>query len=277
MCPAFTFYGVSHAEIDEICRSNHGVNCEKRDIPRYCINSEEKERYQSEKYGGSMYQSYDLDSGFCCYYVCLPDLMCSPRRSKKRRTSSCDGGGSNCDAGGGDDCGGAGILIVLFAVVAIIALLIALAPAALALTVVVADLFLAGLIFLFDLLTLGIFHRYLTRTRVFIDADEDTMAKIFYDVARFGGLPRVRGFWSEGFTSVRYGAVGTIVGIVVAIITYLLEPSTRWWYMIPVSIIVISIVLLYTGTYNVKKRRQEVMQAVSAHFSGAKWEKTTRA
>lgn len=241
-------------------------------MPRYCTDSEEKKRYKDEKYGGTMYQSYDLDSGFCCYYVCLPDFTCAPTRKKRRRTSDCGGGGGDCDCDSNDgDCGGAGILIVLFAVVAIIALLIAVAPAAFALGVVVVDLLLAVLVFLFDILTLGIFHRYLTRTRVFIDADEDTIAKIFYDVARIGGLPRTRGFWSEGFTGVRYGAVGTIIGIVVAIITYLLEPSTRWWYMIPASVLIVSVVLIYTGTYNVKKRRQEVMGAISAHFSGTKW------
>ncbi|MHA2298236.1 MAG: hypothetical protein ACXAEU_02430 [Candidatus Hodarchaeales archaeon] len=267
MSPAFTFYGVSYKEIEEACRDNN-VKAEKRNIPRYCINKDEKERYQSERYQGSMSRSYDLEAGFCCYYTCLPDCSCSPSRRRRGSALDCGGGGGDC--GDGDsDCGDAGaVVLVLVIIVAIIAVLIFAAPTVFAVGVVVFDLLLAGIVFLFDILTLGLFHRYLTRTQVFIDTDDDvTIGKIFYDVARKGGLPRAQGFWSEGFIGVRYGAVGTIVGIVVAVVTYFIDPSSNWWYLIPLTIIVVSIALLYTGTYNVKRRREEVMEAIASHFS----------
>jgi len=266
--PSLTFHGVKYEEIDRVCQAN-GISCEKRAIPRYCANKEQKEKHATERYSGTMYSAYDLDAEFCCYYTCIPDCTYS-----RRRRSTCGGTSSGCENCGdcsdtdSDDCGGAvGVIVLLMVIVAVIAFLILIAPAAVTLAVMGLDLLLAGIVMLFDLLTLGIFHRYLTRTRVFIQTEDDNLlAKIFYEVAMIGGLPRVKGFWSEGFISVRYGAIGTITGIVVAVVTFLIDPNSKWWYLIPVTVIAISILLLYTGTYNVRKRREEVMNAVGKHL-----------
>lgn len=273
-----TIYGVSRTEIGELMQKNN-VEYEFAEMPKLFkpddALTDDQERHQmlgkqpeigagsavaAGGSGGDYYYYGDPGmSGFCCYYACLPSGRYHSHHST--RSSSCCGGTSDCDCNdSGSDSDELGFIIILAILALAVAAFILLAPTIAVVGVIFIEVILALLIFGFNVITLGLFRKKLSRTRVRIMAAEpQQLDRFFDDLLDKGGLPKMHGYWTSGFKGMRYGAQFFMVGLLVLVLAFLfvgLDFNRIYW--IPVGIISLSIVTLIWGNFAIKKKIEEV-------------------
>ncbi|MHA2362435.1 MAG: hypothetical protein ACXAC7_00655 [Candidatus Hodarchaeales archaeon] len=269
-----TLYGMSKTDTDELMKK-HGIKYQLAEIPGLCQSdeaiTEEQERQKmisqapmttprpSRGTSGGYYYYDDYTTGWCCYYACTPSRRY--RSYHSQRSSSCYGGSSDCDCNdSGSDSDELGAIVVLAILVLLIAVLILFAPAIGAAGLVALELFGALLIFGFNILTLGLFRKKLSRTRVrILEADQQKLDMLFDEMLDHGALPKMHGYWSSGFSAVRYGAQFFMVGLIVLVITaFFAGLENKKLYALPGSVIFISISSFVIGYYAINRKVNEI-------------------
>lgn len=268
----FTVYGVTKGELEElldrhnlkvdylptpgVCKSNEAVS-------QYELETQKTERSKSGQSGGAYGSSYyynDPTAEMCCYYSCMPrPYACSSGYGsgygRGSRSSSCDDD---------NDSDGFGALVVILIVIALIGLIIMASPAIIAAGLVILDLAIAIALLLFNTVTLGIFKDDLSRIRIRIkEATTKDINNFTYDLASHKGVPKIPGYWTVGYSFIRYGALFFIAGIILTLVTLVSQPESKTYYYIPVVITVVSIIAFMFGHFLINRKVEEIKSMLS--------------
>lgn len=234
-------YGLTPEEVEDTLRT-YEISHERAKNPGLCSR-------KSERQAGYTNAGDDLDFFFCLWFS---GSCWSPGPSHH-------GGGSNCEA---DDEAGALILAIII-IMLLMVILIAVAPFIFAAAALLIDILIAGAIGLFDLVTFGLFRKYLRRTYFRLHApNQPALQNAYMELVAKGGLPKAPGFWTQWFAGVRLGAVLTIGGVFLAAAILALGGG-GWHWAIPIGTIALAFFLLGFGTWSIRRRRQIILQRLS--------------
>ena len=272
-----TIYGVTRKDLDELLAKNN-ITADHAEMPGLCTKDEmiteaeirrqeqssQKEANRDYSSSGSSYYYYsDPTTDICCYYACYPRrryyaysgsnaVCCSPNSSN----SNCD-----CNDSGSDSDDFAAIAVILL-VIAAIALIIIFAPTIAAFSFILIEGLMSVLLLLFNIVTLGMFRDDLSRNRIRIKyANHDELNNFLLDLVNKRGLPRMPGYWTQGFIMIRYGAVFLMSGIILLIAMFIIGGASRY-LLIPTGIIVISLAGFLLGHYLINNKVSEVRRQV---------------
>ena len=267
----FTVYGVTKKELVEIIDKNHltvdylptpGVCKSNRSLSQYELENQKDARNKpggqpSGAYGSSYYYS-DPTADICCYYSCMPrPYSCGSGSSTGRGSQN-----SGCDSD--NDSDGLGALVVILIVIALIGLIIMASPAIIAAGLVILDIAIALALLFFNVLTLGIYKDDLSRIRIRIrEATTKDINNFTYDLASHKGLPKIPGYWTVGYSFIRYGALFFIAGIILTLVTLISQPESKTYYYLPVSITIISIIAFMFGHLLINRKVDEIKSMLS--------------
>lgn len=270
-----TIYGVTKKDLDELL-TKHNITADHAEMPGLCTKDEmitesemrrqeqapQQNKNQNQNYtgsGSSYYYYDDPATDLCCYYGCYPRrryyaysgnnaVCCAPSSSN----SNCD-----CNDSGSDSDDFAAIAVILL-VIAAIAILILFAPAIAGFVLVGLEVLISFIILLFNVVTLGIFRADLSRNRIRIKhANHDDLNNFLADVVNKQGLPRMPGYWTQGFIMMRYGAVFLMSGIIVLIAMFAIAGQTKY-LALPIAMIIISLVGFILGHHLIRSKAGEV-------------------
>ncbi len=272
-----TIYGVTRKDLDQLL-TKHNLTVDHAEMPGLCTKDEmisqsemrrqeqtpkqNQNQNQNRNYSGSgsSYYYYDDPStDICCYYGCYPrrryyaysgsnSTCCGPSSSN----SNCD-----CNDSGSDSDDFAAIAVILL-VIAAIALLIFMGPSIIAFSAIALEGLMSVIILLFNIVTLGVFRDDLSRNRIRIrQANHDDLNNFLLDIVNKRGLPRMPGYWTQGFIMIRYGAVFLMSGIILFIAVIAIGGINKY-LALPTGIIVISLAGFLLGEYLIKTKVAEV-------------------
>jgi hypothetical protein len=237
-----SIYGLTPEEVEDTFRT-HEISYERAKNPGICSRKSKSTERQQAGYSNA---GDDLDLFFCFF---LSWSCPSPGYGRR-------GGYSDCDA---DDDAGALILGIILIMV-LMAIIIAVAPFIFAAAAFLIDIFIAGAIGLFDLMTFGLFRKYLRKTHFHLHSpDQAALSNVYMELVAKGGLPKAPGYWTQWYAGVRMGAVLTVGGILTAVLILLLGGS-GWVWGIPIGLIALAIFLLVYGTWSIRRRRRGILQ-----------------
>lgn len=270
-----TVYGVTKKELDELL-AKHNITADHAEMPGLCTKDEmisetemrrqeqapQQNKNQNQNYtgsGSSYYYYDDPATDLCCYYGCYPRrryyaysgnnaVCCAPSSSN----SNCD-----CNDSGSDSDDFAAIAVILL-VIAAIAILIIFAPTIAAFSLIALEGLMSFAILLFNIVTLGIFRDDLSRNRIRIrHANHDDLNNFLVDVVSKRGLPRMPGYWTQGFIMIRYGAVFLISGVILLVAMFTIGGVNKY-LALPTAIIIISLVGFIVGHFMIRNKVSEV-------------------
>ncbi|MFX0113163.1 MAG: hypothetical protein ACFFB3_01310 [Candidatus Hodarchaeota archaeon] len=234
-----SIYGLKPEEVEDTLRT-YKISHKRAKSPGLCSRKSERQEQGYTSAGD------ELDF-FFCYWL---SWSC-PSPGYGRHA-----GHSNCEA---DDEAGALILGIILIMVLMV-IIIAVAPFIFAAAAFLIDIFIAGAIGLFDLMTFGIFRKYLRKTHFHLHSpDYDALNNVYMELVAKGGLPKAPGYWTHWYAGVRMGAVLTVGGILTAALILLLGGG-GWLWGIPIGLIVLAIFLLGFGTWSIRRRRKGILQ-----------------
>ena len=129
-----------------------------------------------------------------------------------------------------------------------------------------ANLTLAIIIGLFDVLTFGVFRRRFKRVLVHFPKtpSETELKQIIADSAAIGGLPRryipflKQSYYSNGFWLLRTGAYLVLPALLATILVVLLQPESNFIFYAPIVTFAISILFILLGNYLVGRKTRTV-------------------
>ena len=271
-----TIYGVTRKDLDELL-AKHNITADRAEMPGLCTKdemitqSEIRRQEQTPKTpqkgqdrgysgsGSSYYYYSDPTTDLCCYYGCYPRrryyaysgnnaVCCAPSSSN----SSCD-----CNDSGSDSDDFAAFAVILL-VIAAIALLIIFAPTIAAFSLIALEGLMSVILLLFNIVTLGVFRDDLSRNRIRIKhANHDDLNNFLLDVVNKRGLPRMPGYWTQGFIMIRYGAVFLMSGIILLIAMFVIGGVNKY-LALPTGIIIISLIGFLLGHYFINTKVADV-------------------
>lgn len=275
-----TIYGVTKKDLDELL-TKHNITVDHAEMPGLCSPDEmltqgelrrQEQTPQSQQSssthsssGGSYYYYNDPVDDFCCYYACYPRRRYraySPTANTACCATNSSNTNTNCDCNdSGSDNDFAAIFLVIILLIAIIAIIVFFGPSLVAASLVGLELLISGVLLLFNILTLGIYRDDLSRNRIRIrKAAHDDLNNFLIEIVEKKGLPKMPGYWTQGFILLRYGAVFFVVGLITLIGMFFIDISSAKIYLIPAGVIVISLVVFFTGNYLINKKIHEVKQ-----------------
>ncbi len=269
------FNGISEKSLQEICDSQ-GISAEffplaKRDA--ICPREEGRTFGDGETYyiaEETCWHGYFLFGNIDCGRTSTrrtsisgtPRVRATPRKVSKR-TSGCDCSGadfSGTDCDTGNDTLGA--ILIFIAIIAIIILLIALAPYLFTAAIFILELSLALILGLFDILTFGIFRRKFKRVLVYFPSppSDSQLNQFIGDVAALGGLPRRYHFkyYTNGWWILRTGAYLFFPSLIAVILVLWLGTENGALFRIPIITFVTSILLVWLGNTLVNRKAKEI-------------------
>lgn len=233
-----SIYGLTSEEVEETLNT-YDISHERASNPGLCSR-------KSERQPGYTSAGDDLD-----FFLCLWLSWSCPSPGCGHPSD-----GSDCDAS--DDAGA--LILTLIVIMFLMMIIIAVAPFVFAAAAFLIDIFIAGAIALFDLLTFGYFRRYLRKTHFHLyTPDPSALENAYLELVAKGGLPKAPGFWTNWYAGVRMGAVLTIGGILMAALILLLGGG-GWLWAIPIGVIALAIFLLGVGTWSIRRRRWGILQ-----------------
>lgn len=187
-----------------------------------------------------------------------PGIKPARGKSRSRCTHADCTGGSDCDASSDS----AGALIIFILIIAIILLLIIAAPYLITGFFIALDIGLAILLFLFDLITFGIFRKKFKRVLVYFPEPptETQLQQVIGDAATLGGLPRQfeRQYGTNGFWILRTGAYLLIPSLVATILVLWLQPDSRVLFSVPIVALIFSIFFIWLGNLLISQKARKV-------------------
>jgi hypothetical protein len=285
------FNGISGVELRTICDNNGLGNAEVLPLSRrdtICPKEEIQEFGDGESY-------YLLEESCWRGYFYCGDAQCgrspthrpvgtttsrpitqgrvgSKYRGRSSRTSSCDCSGADC-SGASTDCEGSssdslGAIAIFLLIIVIIALIIWLLPVLIPLFIGLANLGLAILFALFDILSFGIFRKKYRRVLIHLPQEptSEQLKKVIADSAKIGGLPRRfipylnKSFYSNGFWLLRTGTYLVIPAIVATILVVIFQPSSKFIFFAPIISFCVALFLILFGNFLVNHKTREVAQ-----------------
>lgn len=233
-----SIYGLTPEEVEDTL-STYDIGHERAKNPGLCSR-------KSERQAGYTSAGDDLD-----FFLCLWISGSCPSPGRGHPSD-----GSDCDAS--DDAGA--LILAMIVIMLLMVIIIAVAPFVFAAVALLINIFIAGAIALFDVLTFGLFRRYLRRTHFRLYApDPSALENAYIELVAKGGLPKAPGFWTNWYAGVRMGAVLTIGGILMAALILLLGGG-GWLWAIPIGIIALAAFLLVFGTWSIRRRRRGILQ-----------------
>lgn len=275
-----TIYGVTKKDLDAILTKNN-IQVDKVAMPGLCTPDEMLTQSQARRqeadarsggggggsYSGTGSGSYyynDPAGDYCCYYCCMPRPYYGRSSGCSSSSTRTRGSSSDCDCSdSGSDNDAFAIIAVILLLIAVIGVLIFLGPELIAAGVLIINIAISVVLLLFNILTLGIYRDDLSRQRLrILKADQKNLDTFMKDIVAKQGLPRMPGYWSQGFIMMRYGALFTMAGLVIIIGMYFTEVQTGRIYLIPAVIIVGSLLLFFGGNYAKNKKIAEVKRTL---------------
>ncbi|WP_455141335.1 hypothetical protein [Candidatus Hodarchaeum mangrovi] len=285
------FNGISGVELRTICDNNGLSNAEILPLSRrdtICPKEEIQEFGDGE--------SYYLIEESCWrgYYFC-GDVQCGRtpthrpagtaashpisqgrvgRKYRGRSSSSpgCDCSGTDCSSTS-TDCEGSnsdslGAIAIFLLIIAIIVIIIWLLPFLIPIFIGLANLGLAILFALFDLLSFGIFRKRYKRVLVHFpqEPSRDQLKKVIADSASMGGLPRRnvpylnKSFYSNGFWLLRTGTYLVIPAMFATILVIIIHPSNNFIFFAPIVSFCVALFLVLFGNFLVGRKAKAVTQ-----------------
>lgn len=262
-----TFYGVGGKELHELL-TKHDISYQVAEMPGLCKEDKALNEYQAQqeerkkevggRTSGGYYHDDPYTTGYCAYYCCFPSRRY--RSYHSRRSDSACGGSSDCDCNdsGSDSDDAAGLVILVFLVV-LVALLILFAPQIAIVGAIFVEFAISLVLLVFNVITLGLFRKQLSRTRVRIrSASKEKLDDFMRDLISVGGLPRMPGYWTSGFMLVRYGAIFFVLGLVTVTVAYFIPHDTKAIYAIPATVVGLSVLAFGTGYWAIRRKLAEV-------------------
>ena len=283
------FNGISGIELRTICDNNGLGNAEILPLSRrdtICPKEEVQEFGDGESY-------YILEESCWRGYFYCGDVQCgrtsthrpvrtatSPPISQGRvgskyrggssRSPSCDCSGTDCSSTSTDCEGGSsdslGAIAIFLLIIIIIALIIWLLPVLIPLFIGLANLGLALLFALFDILSFGIFRKKYRRVLVHLPQEptSEQLKRVIADSAGMGGLPRRivpylnKSFYSNGFWLLRTGTYLLIPAMVATILVIIIQPSSNFIFFAPIISFCVALFLILFGNFLVNRKTREV-------------------
>ena len=271
-----TIYGVTKGDLQHLLEKNE-IIADFTEMPNLCTSDEmltQGELRRQEQgitnnqkvnsgYNNDYYYYSDPTGDICCYYACMPRRRYHSYSS--HTSSSCcnsssgsSSGGCDCDDNGSDNDAFA-IIAVILLVIALIALLFIAGPALATAGLVILDIAISLVLLLFNFLTLGIYKDDLSRHRIRIrQAKPENLDNLLQDLLDKRGLPKMPGYWTVGFTMIRYGAIFFMVGLLFVLLMFGLQPAEKKLYTIPASLIVFSLITFFSGHFLINKKINEL-------------------
>ncbi len=278
-------HGATKDTVRELA-DKHGIDYELLPTPRACSSertpptathpsttSSSYSTSESTRYYRSSreYYYYDTTDDWLCWcWLCLPSRRSYYRRSygydrdayQKSRNNSgaCGGSSSDCDSSSDDAAG----VIAIIALLLLVGVVIALLPEIIAISAVVIGLLESVVILLFDVVTLGIFHDELTRTRIAVyEASEEQMKAFYKDLASKKALPDIPGLHTSGYMWLRVGAFLLIPSLIGLALAFFFGSENRIWYWIPASMAGFSLLCIVLGYLAILKKSSQVKRATN--------------
>ncbi|MFX0066130.1 MAG: hypothetical protein ACFFC7_28520 [Candidatus Hermodarchaeota archaeon] len=193
-------------------------------------------------------------------------------KAGRRSYGTCDSGCGDC---GGGDCGTVGsgeevlILLLLIAIILIIFIIIFLSPYWLPIFTFFGSIITAICLFIFNLLTFGIFRNLFQRVFIRIDkprAENWRLALI--EINSKGGVPNIQGIAVTGFFLCRLGAVVSVLGIATTALVYILsffsESIAKIYALVPAGVTLIALIIFAIGTLKVRGARAATQTLLAA-------------
>jgi hypothetical protein len=278
-----TIYGVTRKDLDDLLKKNN-VIVEHTEMPGLCKQDEmltqaELRRGQqptnsgvSNTYSGSSSSYYYNDpvDDFCCYYGCYPRSRYSSRSSSTVccvSSSSSSNSDCDCNDSGGESDAFAAIIVILL-VVAIFSLLVFMGPSLIGVGIVIIDLAMGAILVLFNILTLAIYKDDLSRHRIKIKyAEQDDLNAFLLDLVHKRGVPRMHGYWTQGFIMIRYGAIFLMAGIAVLVTMLFMDLTTQKLFIIPTAMIGLSLLTFIMGHVLINRKISELKVNLKSEMS----------
>ncbi|MHA1214785.1 MAG: hypothetical protein ACTSR2_08260 [Candidatus Hodarchaeales archaeon] len=277
------FNGVTEEELRSIC-NNLGLETEVLALNRrqtICPDEEVQEFGDGESY-------YLLEeSCWHGYYFC-GDVRCgrtptyrpsdgsvrtgrTTRKARGRTSSSTNC--SNVDCSGTTNCDASsdslGAILIFLAIVALVLFIIWVLPILIPVFIGLANLGLALMLGLFNIITFGVLRKKFKRVLVYLpkDPDRETLERLIAEVAVFGGLPRrfippfKRGYYTNGFWLLRTGAYLFIPALAGTILVLWIQPESNFVLFAPILSFTFSILLIVLGDLLINRKARQVSRA----------------
>ena len=270
-----TIYGVTRKDLDGLL-TKHNITVDHAEMPGLCTRdemisqSEMRRQEQAPKQGQNQNQNYsgsgssyyyydDPTTDICCYYGCYPRRRYYAYSGSNSTCCGSSSSNSNCDCNdSGSDSDDLAAIAVILLVIAAIAILIIFAPTIAAFSLIALEGLMSLIIFLFNIVTLGVFRDDLSRNRIRIrQANPDDLNNFLTEVVNKRGLPRMPGYWTQGFIMIRYGAVFLMTGVILFIAMFAIGGANKY-LALPTAIVVISLVGFLVGHYLINAKVAEV-------------------
>ncbi|MFX1255677.1 MAG: hypothetical protein ACFFCZ_29000 [Promethearchaeota archaeon] len=190
-----------------------------------------------------------------------PKQVDGAKEGRKSYGTSDSGCGSGCG-----DCGTVGsgdevlILLLLIAIILVIFIIIFLSPYWLPIFTFFGSIITAICLFIFNLLTFGIFRDLFQRVFIRINkprAENWRLALI--EINSKGGVPNIQGIAVTGFFLCRLGAVVSVLGIATTALVYILsffsESIAKIYALVPAGVTLIALMIFAIGVLKVRGAR----------------------
>lgn len=204
---------------------------------------------------------YYLDCGPCYYVNCGPSCTYGSRSRSDCSCTGTDDSSSNCDMGDDNAAGG---IIAIFAVIALVLLIIIFLPYVIGAAVIVFNLALAGILALFNVITLGAFKDRFRKTHVNLpDTPREEFEGFIKEVAYQGGVPtNIPGLDTMGFNIFKIGAYFLIPSLFLLPILYFGDVRTAEAYFLSGSILLFSLLLLWIGNLQILNAKNKIKKTL---------------
>ena len=272
-----TIYGVTKKDLDGLLQK-HNIQVLHVEMPGLCRPDEmltEGEMRRQEQtpamnsqntdYSNtrsSYYYYQDPTTDLCCYYACYPRTRYRSYSTSNTACCASNSSNTNCDCNDtNSDNDDFAIFAIILLLIAAIGVLIFFGPSIIAAGLVLIEFAISGILLLFNILTLGIYRDDLSRSRIRIQhASHADLNNFLLDILDHHGLPKMPGYWTEGFVLLRYGATFFITGLILLVGMFFIDVSSAKAYIIPAVVIIASLLGFFFGEYLIKRKISEVKQ-----------------
>ncbi|MFX0090167.1 MAG: hypothetical protein ACFFBD_00275 [Candidatus Hodarchaeota archaeon] len=176
----------------------------------------------------------------------------------------------DCSAGDCDVPSNAGALVLLILIpLLIIFLIIFLTPFAFSLLTLLWSVLASGCLFIFNIVTFGVFRDYFKRVAIHVDTlPKENLRLSLMEISEKGGVPNIRGVSVIGFFLCRIGAIFTMLGVISAIFVYGLRHFFQWmtqtYYLVPIGMLLIGFFLFVVGALKIRGARLATQRILTA-------------